>query len=125
MMKLNQDRTADAEKIITKETVPKYDKHLKYAMYITFIPALIATGLIVVPILLCIERLELRGELDPPDWLVMPTVFAIISFFGFIWACLGRILERFFNKHYPKGGKKRSVNEKMGKNCQRKIDGFV
>jgi hypothetical protein len=93
---------AKNEKVTAEETVPKYDKHLKYAMYITFIPALIATGLIVVPLLLWIEHLELAGKLNPPKWLVMPIVFAIISFFGFVWACLGRLIERFFNKRYPK-----------------------
>ncbi len=93
---------AETEKVTAEETVPKCDKHLKYAMYITFIPALIATGLIVVPLLLWIEHLELAGKLNPPDWLVMPIVFAIISFFGFIWACLGRLIEMFFNKRYSK-----------------------
>jgi len=102
MVDLNGDKMAEAEKVIVQETVPKYDKHLKYAMYITFIPALIATGLIVVSLLLWIERLELTGKLNPPDWLVMPIVFAIISFFGFVWASLGRLIEKFFNRCYSK-----------------------
>ncbi len=111
MVDLNGDKMAEAEKVTVGETVPKYDKHLKYAMYITFIPALIATGLIVVPLLLWIERLELTGKLNPPDWLVMPIVFAIISFFGFVWACLGRLIERFFNKCYSKN-EQNEISEK-------------
>ncbi len=71
MVDLNGDKMAEAKKVTVEETVPKCDKHLKYAMYITFIPALIATGLIVVPLLLWIEHLELAGKLNPPDWLVM------------------------------------------------------
>ena len=84
------------EKVTAEE--PSSDKYSNLSGHIAWIPALIVTGLIIIPLFWWVERLELEGKINPPKWLVMPIVFAIISFFGLVYGCVRLLIEWFLDK---------------------------
>ncbi len=90
--------------IITKE---KGRERLKLVALIAFFPALIIACLIVLPVGLFVEHLELIGKLKLPDWIVKPAIFAIVGLFFFIWVCSAKLIRRkWFGSNYPKDKQK-------------------
>jgi len=90
---------------MTDEKKNNGDKHVKIAL-ISFFPALIVTGAIVVPIMLFFEHLELSGKLKLPDWLVWPAIFAIVGLFRFVWMWSAQIIGKRFDTRHPKDEQK-------------------
>ena len=87
---------AAKDKASINKIVPKDQVHeqLKLAALIAFSPALIVTGLIVIPVLLFLDHLELTGKLKSPDWVVKPAIAAIAGLFFFIWKWSLSIVKR-------------------------------
>ena len=65
---------------------------LALAMGIAVVPALVIEAIMVVPIALFLEKLELEGKFALPEWLVKPGVFALVSLFLVIWSWIGGLI---------------------------------
>jgi len=61
---------------------------------IAFFPALIATGLIVIPLLLLLDHLEVSGRLKLPETVTELAVIATAGLFFFIWGLSFSIVKR-------------------------------
>lgn len=57
-----------------------------------FIFGFLTTVIIIGPLILWIDKLELSGKINPPDWLVMPAVLGIVALFICITGQYARFL---------------------------------
>lgn len=89
---LAQDKES-ISKVMAKE---KDNRHPVFIAIIALFPALIATGLITIPLLLFFEHLELSGQLKLPDSVVTPAIIAITGLFFFLWKVSGAQIGRIW-----------------------------
>lgn len=106
---VSYESVAAKNKESINETIEKEKgrEQLKLVAFIAFFPALILTGLIVFPVALFLEHLELSGKLKLPNWLAKPAVLAIVASLFFIWKLSMGVIERkWFSSNYSKDEQK-------------------
>lgn len=62
---------------------------------IAFAAAAIGIAVVTLPVMLYLERLELQGKINPPDWLVQPIAFGLIGAVLFLTKVILVLMERY------------------------------
>lgn len=77
--------------------------------FASFWSAMFIAALVSFPAIILLEKAELQGLINPPDWLAVLAAFVIIGGFFAIW----RQMEAFLHTHYARSSKTNSLKQRV------------